>query len=132
MNFPRVERRYVVRLFLAMAAYLILLFAVRAWLKTSPPSGALLYGAAVLPALPILAAIWAVGRYIVEEADEYRRKLLVESILWATGITLAGTTVWGFLETFAGAIRVPSTEIFMFFCVALGVVPGGRSILALR
>ncbi len=124
MKFPmsRAEGRYVVRLAATMAAFLVALFAVKRWFGSAwPPTGLWLYVAAVIPALPILAAIAVVGRYLVEEADEYQRVLLVRAVLWATGATLAVTTVWGFLEAYAH-IRPPQAGLeFMLFCIALGV-----------
>jgi len=55
---------------------------------------------AVLPALPIIGIFGAIGRYLVEEQDEYVRMLMVRQILWASGLTLSFATVWGFLDNF--------------------------------
>ena len=62
--------------------------------------GALQYVAAVLPALPIVGFFVAMGRYLVEEPDEYVRMLRVREMLWAMGFTLSCATVWGFLDNF--------------------------------
>jgi hypothetical protein len=129
----RAERNYVFRLFFAMAAYVAVLVVVSAWLRgTTPPTGALLYAAALAPAVPILVAIWAVGRYVMEETDEYQRLILVRAMLWATGATLAVTTVWGFLETYARAVHAPASGIFMLFCICLGVAQVGLRLLEPR
>lgn len=55
---------------------------------------------AVLPAIPVIAIFAAVGRYLVEEQDEYVRMLTVRQMLWAMGFTLSCATVWGFLDDF--------------------------------
>lgn len=124
MKFPMspAERRYVIRLAATMGAYLFALFAVKRWFESNwSPSGIWLYSAAVIPALPILAAIGVVGRYLVEENDEYQRVLNVRAVLWAAGATLAVFTVWSFLETYAHVKAAHAGFIFMLFCVAFGV-----------
>lgn len=58
------------------------------------------YLVATLPALPIIGLFGALGRYLVEEQDEYRRMLMVRQMLWAMGFTLSCATIWGFLDNF--------------------------------
>src|SRR5260221_9445032 len=58
------------------------------------------YPVAVLPALPIVGIFGAMGRYLVEEQDEYVRMLMVRQMLWASGFALSCATVWGFLDNF--------------------------------
>ena len=62
--------------------------------------GGLRYVVAVLPALPIVGLFVAMGRYLVEEQDEYVRMLRVREMLWAMGLTLSCATIWGFLDNF--------------------------------
>jgi hypothetical protein len=98
---------------------------MKLWFKSSqPPNGVWLYAAAILPALPalpILAAIGAVGRYLVEETDEYLRALLIRAVLWATGITLAVTTMRDFLLDFAHVQPMEPGFVFFVFCITFGV-----------
>ncbi len=63
-------------------------------------NGGLAYVVAVLPAIPIIGIFAAIGRYLVEEQDEYVRMLMVRQTLWASGIALSAATIWGFLESF--------------------------------
>jgi hypothetical protein len=58
------------------------------------------YPVAILPALPIVGIFAALGRYLIEEQDEYVRMLLVRQMLWASGFALSLATVWGFLDNF--------------------------------
>ena len=58
------------------------------------------YVVAVLPAVPIIGIFGAIGRYLVEEQDEYMRMLMVRQTLWASGFALSLATAWGFLESF--------------------------------
>jgi len=61
---------------------------------------ALKYPIAILPALPIIGIFGAMGRYLVEEQDEYVRMLMVRQMLWASGFALSCATIWGFLDNF--------------------------------
>jgi drug/metabolite transporter (DMT)-like permease len=118
----RAERAYLLRLVGSMGAFILVLLIVRHWFKSSePPAGAWLYAAAILPALPILGAIGAVGRYLVEETDEYQRALLIRAVLWATGAALAAATVRDFLIEYAHVSPFESGFVFFVFCIALGV-----------
>jgi uncharacterized membrane protein len=124
MIFPisRTERAYILRLAASMGAFVFALLVMKLWFRSShPPSGPWLYAAAILPALPILAAIGAVGRYLVEETDEYLRALLIRAVLWATGITLAVTTVRDFLLDFAHVQPMEPGFVFFVFCITFGV-----------
>ena len=58
------------------------------------------YVVAILPALPIVGIFVAIGRYLVEEQDEYVRMLMVRQVLWASGFALSLATIWGFLDSF--------------------------------
>src|SRR3954471_18728938 len=62
--------------------------------------GGIAYIAALLPAVPIIGIFGAIGRYLVEEQDEYVRMLMVRQTLWASGFALSIATAWGFLESF--------------------------------
>ena len=121
-------RQYLRRFAPAMAAYVAAILGVTWWVSHAPPTGPLLYGAAVLPALPLLAVIWAMGRYLVEETDEYQRARQVQSILWGAGITLAIATVWGFLESYANVPHAPAYYAFIVFCVAMGLAQGAAKV----
>ena len=62
--------------------------------------GPLAYVIAILPALPIIGFFAAIGRYLLDEADEYLRMMMVRQTLVASGFALTVATVWGFLESF--------------------------------
>lgn len=115
-------RRYLMRFTPAMIAYVIVILGVASWVRYAPPTGAVLYAAAAAPAVPLLGVIWAMGRYLVEETDEYLKARQVEAIVWATGVTLAAYTVWGFLETYARAPHAPGYGVFIVFFATMGLV----------
>ena len=49
--------------------------------------------------------------------DDFQRALWIEAMLWGTAITLAATTIWGFLEI-TGAPSIRLYWVFPFFTVA--------------
>lgn len=112
----------------AAALYVVLLFTaiwVRPLLK---PQTAAAYALAILPALPVLGMVGAVGLYFREETDEFERAVRVEGALWATGGVLALATVWGFAELLAGAPHLQSWALAPVWSVlfSFGVMASRR------
>jgi len=122
-------RRYVGRMVPLMVAYVAAILGVTWLFDNRPPEGALRYALAVLPALPIIGVVWAVGLYLREETDEYVRMRLAETSLYATGATLAAASVWGFLEQFETVPHIPLYYAFVFYWAAFGVIQGLRKVL---
>lgn len=79
------------------------------------------YVAAILPALPIIGIFVAIGRYLVEEQDEYVRMLMVRQTLWASGFALSVATIWGFLESFDLVSHIDSYYIAVLWFGGLGL-----------
>ncbi|HYX47659.1 MAG TPA: hypothetical protein VE820_12665 [Sphingomicrobium sp.] len=79
------------------------------------------YLVAILPALPIIGIFGALGRYLVEEQDEYVRMLMVRQILWACGFTLSIATTWGFLDNFGLVGRLDGYWIIIVWFFGLGL-----------
>lgn len=109
----RVLRRRAIPI---MSLYFVL-FALVDWLFSNHSiPGVASYLLAVAPAIPLIAAIVILGRYIREETDEFKRAVFVESLLWALGATMVLTTAWGFIEMFVPGIHVPVLWVFPVFC----------------
>ena len=83
--------------------------------------GALKYLVAVLPALPIVGIFGAMGRYLVEEQDEYVRMLMVRQTLWASAFTLSLATIWGFLESFELVAHIDAYYVSVVWFGGLGL-----------
>ena len=115
------RRRYQTSVLLLSAGYALLLLAVTAWFRHGSPTGAVAYLAAILPALPIVGVFVVLGRYIVEERDEYQRLLLIRQALVATGFALSVATVWGFLESFDLVTHVPAYAVAILWFGGLGL-----------
>jgi cytochrome bd-type quinol oxidase subunit 2 len=113
-------RLYRRRQSIAITVYVVLLFGV-IWAKLGLSlSGPAAYAIAVLPCLPLVAVVAAMGLYLREERDEFERMVQVESALWATGVVLVLSTAWGFIEMLASAPHVPSWVWFPLWSVSLG------------
>lgn len=76
---------------------------------------------AVLAGAGVLVWVWAMARYLLELEDEYLRMLQVRGMLVATGFTLAITSVWGMVELFTTAPRLPVFFVFPIWCLGLFV-----------
>ena len=63
----------------------------------------------------------AIGRYLVEEQDEYLRVLMVRQTLWASGFALSIATIWGFLESFELVGHVESFYVAVLWFGGLGL-----------
>ena len=79
---------------------------------------------AILPAIPIIGIFAAMGRYLVEEQDEYVRMLMVRQMLWAMGFTLSVATIWGFRDNFGLVSHVDGYWIVVvwYFGQSIGAI----------
>lgn len=115
-------RRYNIRVIWLSLLYAIFLIAAIYGFKHELVPGPVKYLVAVLPALPIIGIFGAIGRYLVEEGDEYVRMLMVRQTLWASGLTLSAATIWGFLDNFGlvGHVDGYWIAVVWFFGLGLG------------
>jgi hypothetical protein len=116
------RRRYNHRVLGLSLAYAGALFGVSFVFRATPPQGPLAWTLAILPALPLVGIFIAMGRYLVEEGDEYLRSVESRKALIATGFMLIVTTCWGFLQSFDQVPRVDFywAAIIWFFGLGLG------------
>ncbi|MDO8902053.1 MAG: hypothetical protein Q7V15_11935 [Phenylobacterium sp.] len=122
MNQPKspAMRRLMRRFWPLMAAYVVLLLSVGPIID-APTASLGAYLLAGLPALPLVGIIVSLALYLLEEADEFLKVRMVEALLWGLGAILVISTVWGFLESLAGAPQLPLHWLFPIFCVAMGL-----------
>ena len=114
-------RRYNVRVIgLSLLYAAFLLPAVYAF-KHHLVNGLFAWVAAILPALPIIGIFVAIGRYLVEEQDEYLRMLMIRQTLWASGFALSIATIWGFLESFELVQHIESYYVAVLWFGGLGL-----------
>jgi hypothetical protein len=109
-------------------SYVVALFFAVAVFNSYAPTGALAWAIAILPALPILYFIWSLGRYLIDESDEYLKMQQVSNALFATGLLLTVATFWGFLETFELVPHVPGWAAIPIWAIGLGLRPIWQSV----
>lgn len=114
-------KRYIRRFLPIMALYVALVIGVSLTFDAVDLTGPAAWILAMAPALPLLGVIVVMGLYLNEETDEFQRRVLIESILWGLGLTLAGLSVWGFLEVYVDAPKLPTFWAFPIFCMAMGL-----------
>lgn len=114
-------KRYLRRFFPIMIVYVAVVMGTSWVFNTYAPTGPIAWVLALLPAIPILGVIAVMGIYLKDEGDEFVRNVLIESMLWGMGITLAIMTGWGFLEIYAEAPKLPSFLAFPIFCGGMGL-----------
>ena len=111
-------KRYTRRMGWAFAAYVAALFGANAIDHAYHPGGATLIALSVVPALPIIAIIAIIGRYLVEERDEYLRHRIVTCMLFGTGVLLAVGTVYNFLSGSGAIDPMPRLWVFPVWCLS--------------
>jgi hypothetical protein len=100
------------------AGYASALFGALSYFNNHPDARSVTaYAAAIVPALLIIGIFFAIGRYLIEEQDEYLRLLMVRQTLVASAVALSAATVWGFLESFGLA---PHVDAYWFAVVWFG------------
>ncbi len=83
------------------------------------PAGALAVLCATLQSSPIIAFILIIGLYLAEEKDEFQKSVLVQSMLWGVGVTLAVTTFWGSMEKYSQVPHMDISWVQLLFCAVL-------------
>lgn len=100
-NLAPYMRRYIIRVLLFMASYVVILTSSLAFARGgSAHSQGTLIGLALITAFPIIGVFWAIFRLLIETDDEYQRLLFAKQTLLATAITLVIVTVWQFLQVY--------------------------------
>ena len=114
-------RRYVIRTFAFMIPYALICVAAMGGVfdeLIGRPAG---WALAAVVSAPVLGQIWATLS-LMRESDEFVRAVVAKQFILASGIAMAGATLWGFGESFAGAPHVPAWLIYPLFWAAFGAV----------
>ena len=114
-------RRYVVRTFAFMAPYVAInvaaIFGAFDEIYGRPQAWAL----ALAVSAPVIGQIWATLS-LMNESDEFIRALIARQFILAAGLAMAIASVWGFGESYAGALHLPAWLIYPLFWACFGVV----------
>ncbi len=117
-------KRYQRRVQVAMAVYFVVILGAAWVVKHLAVAGWQLYFWSVLPAVPIMVVIVAMGRYLGEETDEYQRLTMMRSILIGTAALLGTIVVSDFVRSFADTEPFPPFTSFIVFAVAMAIAQG--------
>jgi hypothetical protein len=113
--------RYTRRVTVMTFAYVIALFAAIGITRQMEVQGPFLWILALLPTIPIVGMVIAMGRLLVEETDEYQRLRFLRASVVATGFVLVLSTLWGFLEMFGLVPHLWLWAVFPVWALGLGV-----------
>jgi hypothetical protein len=114
-------RRYRQRSMLGAAAYIVCTGVATVLVPDNAPPSAGPIALSILAGAGVLVWIWAMTRYLLELEDEYIRLLQVRGMLVATGVTLGVTSMWGMVELFTTAPRLPVFFVFPIWCLGIFV-----------
>jgi uncharacterized membrane protein len=104
-----------------MSIYVAVLFGAIWIVKHTHPHGWLLYAISVVPALPLLAFMGAMGVYLQEEKDEYIRLVTMRSLVAGTAVLLMVIVVSDFLRVISDAKPLAPFASWVTFFMAFGV-----------
>ncbi|KEO85671.1 hypothetical protein EH30_14245 [Erythrobacter sp. JL475] len=117
----RASHRYLARMAITMAFYLITLFLAEHLIEDRGVTGWPAALLASLPGLSFAGVIWVFGALIIEEQDEFFRMLYVRQGLIATAISFTLAAIWGFLETYKIVDPVAAFWWPTIWCFGLGI-----------
>jgi hypothetical protein len=113
--------RYNRRMLLASFGYVLGLgIAITLWKQFEPPAP-VSFALALLPTLPTFFMFWAMGRYLVEETDEYLRFQTIRAALMSLGMVLAVGLFYGFLEVFKLVPHIEAYWVLPVWAMGLGL-----------
>jgi len=117
----KASSRYMKRMMFVTIVYIGGVFLAEFLFDHYALSGVVAVAAALVPAAGAVGFIWAIGRYLLEEEDEYVRMRETRKFLMATGFMMVIVTVYGFLEQYDLVPHVPAYYAFVLWCLGLGV-----------
>jgi len=105
---------------IAMVVYVAAIFTASSLLHDRGPPGIASVVIALVPGVAIVLMIYSIARLLLDLDDEFLRLLEVRKALFATGLTLAGCSVWGLLEIYTAVPALPVFWVFPLWCGGLG------------
>lgn len=110
------------RRFLSFSAlYMVVMLAASGLYDKVAEGSPVLWLLAIAPALAAMGMIWAIYRYLRDEADEYLRQRAVSAAMVGLGFVLVLGTCWGFLETFGLVPHIWAWWVFPAWALGLGI-----------
>lgn len=113
--------RYLKRMMVVTVIYVGGVFFAEALFDRFDLQGVSAFAVALVPALGVLGFIWTMGRYLMEEQDEYIRMRETQKFMIATAFMMVIITIYGFFEQFELVPNIPAYFAFVVWCFGLGV-----------
>ncbi len=110
--------RHKRHVWIGMSIYVVTLLACVKLIKATPP-GPLHYLLAILPTLPVIWVMWSLFSFLTH-ADELQRRVHLEALAVAAGVTAFLSLTYGFLEDFAGLPHIPAWWTFVVIDMVWG------------
>lgn len=114
-------QRYTQRTWGISVVYIALVTVNTVMTHAFSPPRALAVAVAVASALPVVALIVTLARYLREETDEYIRNRSIHALLLALGVMLSLSSVLGMLQIGQVIGRVPIFLTFVVWACAWGI-----------
>lgn len=121
--------RYLRRIMLSTVLYVVGLGIGVRIDDTMTLTGGGAFLVALLPALPTVGIVATMGRYLVEETDEYLRHRALIANIFGLGAVLTSASFWGFLETFEVVPHAPAWWAVPIWAIGMGA---GQAVMRLR
>lgn len=119
-NYSPAMGSYNRRMLVAAGIYVVGLFGAIWAHDTLGADGLLAFLFAFAPSVGVLMMVWAMGRLVADETDEYLRHRYVRSSLFGLGTLLTLATIWGFFEQFDLVPHAPTWLAVPIFALGLG------------
>jgi len=113
--------RYLKRMMVVTVIYVGGVFLAEFLFDRFDLYGVSAFAVALVPALGVLGFIWTMGRYLVEEQDEYIRMRETQKFMIATAFMMVIITIYGFFEQYELVPNIPAYFAFVVWCFGLGV-----------
>src|ERR1700742_243532 len=122
-----VQRNYIRRMAITMAAYLILTYICTWTVHHLHPSRPVIYLLALVPTLAVVKMLHNVALYLQEQKDEYLRAQLIRAILVGVTVTLAASSFSDFLVSYDHGRGLPPFTLFTICWVVTGIAQSVQS-----
>ena len=121
------HRTYLRRMFVTVAAYLLLTYICTWIVHHLHPSRPVIYILALIPTLAVLKMLHNVALYLQEQKDEYLRAQLVRAILVGITFTLVASSFSDFLFSYDHGRGLPPFTLFTICWVVTGIAQSVQS-----
>ena len=104
-----------------MTAFALAVVATTIFVEVRHPIGPAIYVCAALATIPAFFMLGLTSMLVRREKDEFRRVVMVRSLLWAIAGTLAMSLFTGYLRDFGAPLKLPPWAELVAFCLMYGL-----------